>query len=339
MGKLIRIESDIDNLISLLAEHSLYNLGDKLNFGIIRREDSNYFIDIKSNLIQLNEYRDSIICPYCKQPLIYVEGYTRQDGVQVTAHLKHESNNTENKTCIFNNLGNPNHLHDKKKFYEDSNFIKERIFLKLPKTPFDLTVPVDYAICKYPLVIRYGYSNITVLGHVKDYILDGITIDILFKTSDGYIGCLYKESPDKLEVCKKNGLRLVKLFEEIPKNDAVNTLGNLFELGTLKYRITLNEVTNKAHVDYFKALDNVSAGRLVSDLEFNIAKELKKDYKMSRVKKSKGYDWVTKNGKICELYWVNIKLGNTYINRKLPSVVVKRMKEKGYDVQSGYRKC
>lgn len=333
---LIKVKSETDDLVSLIAEHRLHNQGDKLTYGLIERESVWYFINIKSDLIHNETYKHNIICPYCKQKLLFIKAYTRADDARVASHLKHESNNSKNKDCIFNNVGNPNYMRDRDKFYSRRDFSVSTILVQLPHTPFNINIPGDYKITPKPYSIKYAYKGCEVLGYIKDYRLDDVNIDVLFKTSDGYIGYVLDENEHAVEVCKSNGLRMLEFYEGEPK-DLNKVTCQTLELGNLHYRISLNETILEAQQEFTDILEKQALSKDLNLVEKQIYHSLKLTYGMRKIKKGKGYDWITKHGEICDLKWVNIKVGNKFINRKLPQVAIKKFRELGYTVRNGYK--
>lgn len=331
-----KVKSDVDDLVSLIAEHRLRNQGEKLTYGLIESDDIWYFINIKSDLINNDNYKHRIICPYCKQKLIFIKGYTRSDEVSVTSHLKHEANNPHNKDCIFNNVGNPNYESDRNKFYARRDFSVSTILVQLPHSPFKIDIPRDYKITPKPYSIKYSYRECEVQGYIKDYKIDDINVDVLFKTSDGYLGFILNPKEHDLEVCKNRGLRMIEFYESEPK-DLNRVVCETLDLGDLKYRISLNEITVKAQQEFTELLEKQVLTKDINLVEKQIYHTLKVTYGMHKVKKGKGYDWITKHGEICKLKWVNIKVGNKFINRKLPQVAINKFRELGYNVKNGYR--
>ena len=331
-----KVKSDIDDLVSLMAEHRLHNRGDKLTYGLIESGEVWYFIDIKSDLINTDNYKHKIICPYCKQKLIFIKGYTRNDEVTVTSHLKHEASNPNNKDCIFNNLCNPNHERDRHRFYARRDFSISTILVQLPHTPFKLSIPRDYRITPKPYSIKYSYKDCEIEGYIKDYKVDDINVDVLFKTSDGYLGFILNPGEHEVEVCKSKGLRLVDFYESEP-SDLNRIICETLEIGDLKYRVCLNEITVRAQQEFTELLEKQALTQDINIVEKQIYHSLKVTYGMHKVKKGKGYDWITKHGEICDLNWVNIKVGNKFINRKLPQVAINKFRELGYKVNFGYK--
>lgn len=333
---LLKVKSNIEDLLSLMAEHKLHNQSEKLLFGLVNRETSWYFINIQSDIANNLEYQNKIICPYCKQKLIYVKPYKRNCNIKVSSYFKHEGHNEMNKNCIFNHLGNPNYLSDRISFYKNREFLIKSILTNLPEKPFNIRIPIDYNLDMKNYKINYFYKSVVIYNYTLKSKLSDIQFDILFNTSEGSLGFILNPNQDDLNLCINNNLSLINFFEDEPKESDIKLSSTIEKLNTLKYQIKLNEVIVKAHNEYACTLEEIATRNTINQIENNIAEELHRTYGMNRVRNGKGYNWITRNGRICESIWVHIKEKDININRKLPQVVINKFKELGYTVISGY---
>ena len=109
-----KLQSDINDLCGVMAEHSIFNTTPGyLQFALIKEENNDYyFFDVRKNSTELKKISSGkkFICPCCKEELFAKRGYINRYGTEVPSYLSHYNSDKE---CIFKT----NSLSDKRKLF------------------------------------------------------------------------------------------------------------------------------------------------------------------------------------------------------------------------------
>lgn len=353
MTTIVEVQSDLDNRLALLVEHSELNKNNyKLNYVLLLDKEGNkFFISTHSEIILLNKYIGQLICPYCMQELTFVASYVKGDKV-IDAHLRHKGANHLNKNCIFNSTGNKTYRLDSDRFYASKGYIEYKLKMKLKQAIVDnklvVDIPNGYKIDQDTLEIIYSYER-----HKIDKIFttknDNYLCKLVAENGLGLI-CIRGENALNLrgrmcETWRKSNSIVIALYDKYLESDD-NRIESKITKNTeeIYLQSIFNSVQDKAFTNFFiaeKVKNKEDKVKLVEEKidteEFYMGLTLKNDKGITRVVYTdKHNDWITKHGEVCELIWINITLDGVVVNRKYPQVVIKELKRLKYKVNYGY---
>lgn len=148
-SKLIPLLSDINDKEGIIIEHSKLNESNNLKYALIKYDNRYFFIDSERIIMEIKQYTDNhkIMCPNCKQDLYVMQGYKRDNGTEVKAHLKHYINSED---CDFKQYYNSKSKKiNKGKFIGESKIHKElklSIATEINSKGIYLNIPISYNI-------------------------------------------------------------------------------------------------------------------------------------------------------------------------------------------------
>lgn len=111
-----KLRANINDLASVIAEHSMFNSDSGyLQYALIQENNDYFFFDVRKHSMLLKHLSSSkkFICPFCKEDLFVKSGYTNRYGTFVPQHLSHYPESNESSFCIFRT----NSQYEKKKFF------------------------------------------------------------------------------------------------------------------------------------------------------------------------------------------------------------------------------
>lgn len=350
--ELIPLLSDINDIEGIIAEHADLNGENSkyLKYALININNRYYFFDVKNNAMELKKIAQGnrFICPYCKSDLSIVPGYERvvnNKTVQVDTFLRHYSKDEKSKECIFHYSKDARERKYKMYLKEGikhkklkSKVIREAKNLKfqLPKM-YKILADLKTYRCRVEFV-KYETKNIIeaksekkVLS--KDNISKGYVPDVILYTDDG--------DEIYVEVTVSSG-KMVSDYYDIWYRLGKTVIECKLKEEDIYFRYLYDPIRDKARKESVltaKILADKQIKQLISNKIIEIKNDLKRKYKMTIKNINGNKVLVTSKGKVCESKWKHIIYKDGIYNRKEPEAVWKRLKEAGFDVRYGYKKC
>lgn len=355
--KLIPLLSSIDDKEGVLIEHSKLNESNNLKYALIKYNNKYFFTNAEKMIMEIKQYTDDnkIICPNCKQDLYIMQGYKREDGTEVKAHLKHYINSED---CDFKQYYNSKSKKINKGGFTGEGEIHKKLKLNIATEINDkgiyLNIPVSYdiEIDKYECWANIQYEEVYVdKAEIEKWAIEkgnkevgGYKPDITIYSKDNkkiYIEVTHQTGKTVEEYYSK-WAKLNKTVIEARKKDNVNIEIEYDQDGYSKeihvyddkiFKFLYDPILDEARREKLK-IEAMLATKEKEDIYnkkcvsfiYDKLKEVKRYLETSKdikvVKVGKEYKYITNRGYEYKNYWFKATFKNISLNLKIPNIVV-----------------
>lgn len=357
-SKLIPLLSDINDKEGIIIEHSKLNESNNLKYALIKYNNRYFFIDSERIIMEIKQYTDNhkIMCPNCKQDLYVMQGYKRDNGTEVKAHLKHYINSED---CDFKQYYNSKSKKiNKGKFIGESKIHKElklSIATEINSKGIYLNIPISYniEIDRYECWANIQYEKIYIdraeiekwaiekgneeVGGYKPDITaydknnKEIYIEVTYqtgKTVEEYYNKWNKLNRNVIEVRKKDNVDV-----EISCSQEEGYLKEIYIHDDKVFRFLYSPVLDEARREKLR-IESILATKekeeflkkehinFIYEKLRNVKRYLEASKNVKVVKNGKEYKYIANNGYEYKNYWFKASFKDVSINLKIPNIVV-----------------
>lgn len=357
-SKLIPLLSDINDKEGIIIEHSKLNESNNLKYALIKYDNRYFFIDSERIIMEIKQYTDNhkIMCPNCKQDLYVMQGYKRDNGTEVKAHLKHYINSED---CDFKQYYNSKSKKiNKGKFIGESKIHKElklSIATEINSKGIYLNIPISYniEIDRYECWANIQYEktyidraeiekwaiekgNEEVGGYKPDITAydknnKEIYIEVTYqtgKTVEEYYNKWNKLNRNVIEVRKKDNVDV-----EISCSQEEGYLKEIYIHDDKVFRFLYSPVLDEARREKLR-IESILATKekeeflkkeyinFIYEKLRNVKRYLETSKNVKVVKNGKEYKYIANNGYEYKNYWFKASFKDVSINLKIPNIVV-----------------
>lgn len=357
-SKLIPLLSDINDKEGIIIEHSKLNESNNLKYALIKYDNRYFFIDSERIIMEIKQYTDNhkIMCPNCKQDLYVMQGYKRDNGTEVKAHLKHYINSED---CDFKQYYNSKSKKiNKGKFIGESKIHKElklSIATEINSKGIYLNIPISYniEIDKYECWANIQYEktyidraeiekwaiekgNEEVGGYKPDITAydknnKEIYIEVTYqtgKTVEEYYNKWNKLNRNVIEVRKKDNVDV-----EISCSQEEGYLKEIYIHDDKVFRFLYSPVLDEARREKLR-IESILATKekeeflkkeyinFIYEKLRSVKRYLETSKNVKVVKNGKEYKYIANNGYEYKNYWFKASFKDVSINLKIPNIVV-----------------
>ena len=357
-SKLIPLLSDINDKEGIIIEHSKLNESNNLKYALIKYNNRYFFIDSERIIMEIKQYTDNhkIMCPNCKQDLYVMQGYKRDNGTEVKAHLKHYINSED---CDFKQYYNSKSKKiNKGKFIGESKIHKElklSIATEINSKGIYLNIPISYniEIDRYECWANIQYEktyidraeiekwaiekgNEEVGGYKPDITAydknnKEIYIEVTYqtgKTVEEYYNKWNKLNRNVIEVRKKDNVDV-----EISCSQEEGYLKEIYIHDDKVFRFLYSPVLDEARREKLR-IEAILATKekeeflkkeyinFIYEKLRNVKRYLETSKNVKVVKNGKEYKYIASNGYEYKNYWFKASFKDVSINLKIPNIVV-----------------
>ena len=357
-SKLIPLLSDINDKEGIIIEHSKLNESNNLKYALIKYNNRYFFIDSERIIMEIKQYTDNhkIMCPNCKQDLYVMQGYKRDNGTEVKAHLKHYINSED---CDFKQYYNSKSKKiNKGKFIGESKIHKElklSIATEINSKGIYLNIPISYniEIDRYECWANIQYEktyidraeiekwaiekgNEEVGGYKPDITAydknnKEIYIEVTYqtgKTVEEYYNKWNKLNRNVIEVRKKDNVDV-----EISCSQEEGYLKEIYIHDDKVFRFLYSPVLDEARREKLR-IESILATKekeeflkkeyinFIYEKLRNVKRYLETSKNVKVVKNGKEYKYIANNGYEYKNYWFKASFKDVSINLKIPNIVV-----------------